>query len=113
MNLLRLSRLIPFALIFGASAALAGSVTAKVDKLLAGPEYAQRLFISVSGTSGRPFCATNPTWTFVLDSSAPNAKVWVAMLQVAYASGKTVYIEGFNTCALWQNSEDVRYLWLE
>lgn len=95
------------------SVASAGSTTAKVDALFAGPEYGPRLFIGMTGVSGRPPCSVNGNFSFVIDSSAPNAKVWVAMLQVAYATGRPVYVEGWNTCSLYSDTEDVRYLWLK
>ena len=96
-----------------ANVAAAGSVTAKVDTLFAGPEYGSKLFVGINGTSGRPVCSTNGNFSFVIDSSAPNAKVWVAMLQVAYATGRPVHVEGWNTCSLYSDTEDVRYLWLQ
>lgn len=96
-----------------AHTAMAGSGMAKIDTLLAGPEYGPRLFVGMSGVSGRPSCSNNPSFAFVIDSSLPHAKTWVAMLQVAYATGRSVQIEGQNTCSLYPDTEDVRYIWVK
>lgn len=101
------------ALLFASHFAVAGTVTAKVDTLLAGPDYGTRLFVGIAGVLSKPACSTNSNFSFVIDTAAPGAKVWVAMLHIAYATGKSVYVQGANTCALWSNTEDVQYLWLQ
>lgn len=57
-------------------------------------------------TANRPNCATN-VYFVIKNENSPAGKRQLAMLMMAQASNKLVFIEGANTCNRWGDGEDI------
>jgi hypothetical protein len=62
-----------------------------------------------SAPSGRPQCATG-SYFMVRDENSNTGKGQYAMLLAAKISGKSVTIEGMNSCVRWPDGEDINYI---
>ena len=96
------------AVLLGCSAeTLAGSVAnVTVNHIEALPSGHFFVYFSSSITSS-PACATLPATAFVVDGSTAGGKVVVALIQEAYALGKTISGSGSNTCTLHTGYETI------
>ena len=69
------------------------------------------IFVYVTGAvSGRPACAANSTYFMVRDENSSTGKGQFATLLAAKLAGKTVSIQGMNTCVRWGDGEDIEYV---
>jgi hypothetical protein len=96
------------------STALAGTAQGTISKLHTGPAYGTLFFVTVSAAStGMPACKTNPAFSFAFDSAAPAGKNTLALLMLAYTTGKSVTISGENRCSLYSDTEDLRWVLID
>ncbi len=94
--------------------ALAGTAKGTISKLHTGPAYGTMFFVTVSAvTTGAPACKTNAAFSFVFDSATPSGKNTLALLMLAYSTGKSVTISGENSCTLYADTEDLRWVLIE
>jgi hypothetical protein len=69
------------------------------------------IYVHLSGpVSGRPACAANSTYFMVRDENSNTGKGQFATLLAAKMAGKTVSIEGMNTCVRWGDGEDINFI---
>ena len=106
--LLRLS--ISALLLLGVSCAVAageqsGLVTFGHGQVFSGATTNGYTFFYLSGTkTGNPACSTyNNRW--VINNDWPVAKIQIATLLAAAASGRPVAVSGTGDCAVWSDSE--------
>ncbi|HSX52052.1 MAG TPA: hypothetical protein VLF09_13895 [Cellvibrio sp.] len=84
---------------------IAGSQTGKVQRILAREDGL--LYVILDGVpTGKPQCATIGYW-MIKDENSNYGKAQLSLLMMAFASGKTVTIEGRNTCSRWSDGEDI------
>ncbi|WP_287906399.1 hypothetical protein [Acinetobacter sp.] len=70
------------------------------------------VYISGERIGNRPTCATN--WYMVIENeNSPAGKRQLALLMMAQATNKTVFIEGSNTCNRWGDGEDISMVSVE
>ena len=81
----------------------------KIVALMNDLTYLNYTFIQTEGSAGASryssHCHTNTRWDFVLDTSSEFGKQMNANLLAALAAGKTVRLEGKNTCPIGQTEE--------
>jgi hypothetical protein len=83
-----------------------GTVTMEHGQHYSGPASAGFTFFILQGgaKSGRPPCNTHiDRW--VINNNWPAARIQVAVLLSAIASGKTVTVRGSGDCSQWSDSE--------
>lgn len=100
-------KIIPFLLFmtFGASA---GTQTGKIGTLYARASDNLHLVILTGGTAktGSPACARNGYW-LIKDENSVAGQSQFSQLLAAKMAGKTVQINGMNTCSRWGDGEDI------
>lgn len=95
---------------------LAGFVNqTKIKELLIGKVYGDIVFIE---TETRPtlssgHCADNASYSYVFDISTDVGKATLSIALAAYASKSPVYINGYDTCDLYEGVEDLRQIRLQ
>lgn len=68
------------------------------------------VYFNIIGQShDKPTCATSSYW-MIKNEQSNAAKLQIAALLLAYASGKTVTVYGTNTCTRWPDGEDVDWI---
>lgn len=83
----------------------AGSQTGKVQRIWAREDGL--LYVVLDGApTGKPQCATIGYW-MIKDENSNHGKAQLSLLMMAFASGKTVTIDGRNTCSRWSDGEDI------
>lgn len=84
---------------------IAGTQTGKVQRILVREDGLH--YVVLDGTpTGKPLCATIGYW-MIKDESSNYGKAQLSLLMMAFASGKTVTIDGRNTCSRWPDGEDI------
>jgi hypothetical protein len=69
------------------------------------------IYVHVGGTvSGRPSCATSSTYFMVRDENSNTGKGQFATLLAAKIAGKTIRVQGSNTCLRWADGEDIDFI---
>lgn len=61
---------------------------------------------------GSPPCQAtkNTTYWIIKDENSDTGKHLLSMLMMAYAAGKTIYVEGTGKCDRWGDGEDVQII---
>lgn len=87
----------------------AGDGSGTITSLMIGRSHGAKVFIKVSAApAGRPACATNSSWHYVLALTDNLAEQQLSLLLTAYAAKTTVYLEGGNDCTVHSGIEDFR-----
>jgi hypothetical protein len=87
--------------------AIAGTVTGKVAVLTTRASDGLQI-VEIQGTSSnRPACAARFSYFMIRDEKSDTGKTQYAMLMAAFLSGKSVRIDGANTCSRWSDGEDI------
>lgn len=89
---------------------LAGVQTGKVDTLYARADGLHVVTLK-GGTSknSSPTCATADYW-IIKDEDSTYGKSQFSQLLAAKLAGKSVTINGLNTCTRWGDGEDISYI---
>ncbi len=86
---------------------------ATITRLQAGEHYGNVVFVQVSPLpTSAPECQ-NSVFSYAFDPTTPVGKATLSMLLAAYASGKKVYIHGYNQCTVYPDSRDLRTVRLQ
>lgn len=95
-------------LMFG-NPAFASDVTTKILGVLAGEAYGNVVFLKLAASPTTvPSCQTNTQYSYAFDATTPAGKISLSIALTAQASGKDVYLSGFNSCAVWSGVESLR-----
>lgn len=93
------------------SIAQAGEFTGKIVSVLAGEYYGNMVFIEVSPKpTDSPACQTNPRYSFVFDPTTPIGKIMLGIALTAYTAEREVYIDGYNSCSVFNGVESMRQI---
>ena len=96
------------------SPAYSSNYVGLVEAVRVGPVNGDIVTIRMQGTiSGKPLCSNNPYYDFALDLSGPGGKETFSVLLSAYHMKTSISIEGFNTCNIMSNVEDLKQLALQ
>jgi len=83
----------------------------KIVKILAGPNYGNLVFLYIDPKPATvPACQTNDKWSYVFDGSTDAGKIYLSIALSAYAANKDVWLDGDDSCILYQNVEDLGYI---
>jgi hypothetical protein len=94
--------------------ALAGSGQGTIAKIESGPQYGDKVFITIEGAVGdQPACRSAGNFHFVFDSTAAGGKNLLATILLAKANKQNVTVSGTNACALYMGVEDLRWVRLD
>jgi len=86
----------------------AGSQTGKILNLNARSDGLH--WIILEGThSNKPACAAQNYW-MIKDENSASGKTQISILLAAYATGKSISIDGLNTCTRWFDGEDINVI---
>lgn len=71
---------------------------------------ANSVFIFGTGTiNGAPSCVGANTNKWAIDISTAGGRATMAIVLNAYSLGKTVFVQGTNTCSVWADRESVAF----
>jgi hypothetical protein len=73
----------------------------KITAILAGEVYGNVVILKISPKpTDTPDCQTNPNFNYGFDPTTEIGKVTLSMALAAYASAKSVYLNGYGDCNL-------------
>jgi hypothetical protein len=101
------SCLLAAAILLGGADAWAGYQVGKIQRLHVRASDGVVWVILVGAPVGRPPCAVNQPYFMVMDENSNRGKQQLALLLMAQATGKSVQIDGRNTCTRWGDGEDI------
>lgn len=84
----------------------AGAQVGKVKSVVARDDGLHFVFLEGAAATGKPACAKNSYW-MIRDENSTAGKSQLSILLAAHVSGKTISIEGKNTCTRWGDGEDI------
>lgn len=92
--------------------AMASSVNpTKITKVLVGPDYGTKAFITVSTKpSAVPACQTGNIYDFVFDGATDTGKLTLGVMLAAYTAKQDVWIGGKDSCQLYGGVEDLAHI---
>ena len=93
--------LISFALcMLSATAAHASEASGQIVEVRSGPYYGDKVTITISpAPANQPACSTlGVRGHYMIDTSAPGGKAWLALILSAYAAQKNVLVFGTDEC---------------
>ena len=97
--------------LFFASDSYAGSQSGKVIRFYVRADNLHWFTLSNTHNSP-PACATKPQWV-IKDENSVAGKTQISILLAAWASGKTIFVTGSNSCSRWGDMEDVYIIRVE
>ncbi|RZT30766.1 hypothetical protein [Cupriavidus agavae] len=87
-----------------AAPAFAGSVGGTVAYITARPNLT---YFAINGSNvNRPACASGTTYYMIKDENSTSGKQQIALLMLAKATGRPVWVEGAGQCTKWSDGED-------
>lgn len=85
--------------------------TGKILKIHSGPGVGTKVFLVLDGDqNNKASCSTSTTYNYVFDGSTDGGKIYLSMALSSYAAGKDVYVGGYQTCSLYSNTEDLKWI---
>ena len=88
------------------------SNTGKIIRVLTGPTYSNLAFIKIApDPASRPACSTNTNWHYTVRIDNDTGKATLSVILTAHSSGKTVTVNGFETCNNYPNVDDLKYIY--
>ncbi|TVZ39024.1 hypothetical protein P886_3411 [Alteromonadaceae bacterium 2753L.S.0a.02] len=85
--------------------------TTKITQVLLGPAFDKKVFLVLETRPAvRAECNTNGTYTYVFDGTTEVGKNLLSVSLAAYASKANVKIGGYDTCNMYGDVEDLRYI---
>ncbi len=83
----------------------------KINKVFAGPQFGNNVFISVSvKPASPPSCQSNSTYSYVFDGTTDSGKMTLSIVLSAYAAQNVVNIGGGGVCTNYHNIENLNYI---
>lgn len=96
---------------FISGAGFSGTQEGKITEVLVRQSDGLHYFFMSGTASNKPSCAINTYW-MIKDENSLAGKSQFSMVLTAYASGKTVRIDGTGACTRWSDGEDINVIYL-
>ncbi len=102
-------------LFFVAQSTFASTImSTKIKSVLVGEVYGNKVFIELTvKPSVEASCQTNSDYSYIFDPTTEVGKITMSMLLTAYASGRDVYLNGYDTCTIYDGVENLRQIWIK
>lgn len=82
----------------------------KIIRILTGPTYGTKVFLSVNGDPGQTGCHTNGSYNYVFDGATDSGKITLSVALSAYAAQKLVRVDGTSTCTIYNGVENLQHI---
>ncbi|CAI3143775.1 hypothetical protein MWMV7_MWMV7_02249 [Acinetobacter calcoaceticus] len=67
------------------------------------------VYVTVEGRANKPACAVG-NYMIIKNENSATGKRQLALLLMAQAANKIIYIKGYDTCSRWPDGEDIDYI---
>lgn len=70
------------------------------------------VYVTLESRANKPTCAV-AGYMMIKDENSATGKRLLALLLMAQAANKNIYVKGYDTCSRWPDGEDINYIIVE